>query len=158
LSALPLSPDSRLDALIARLRTARDLHIVGSGCTDEDLRVTEERLSQPLPQVFRLFLQRQGGGIYYLRHEIFGARRVMVHDIEMVPDLLSFNHWLGTAVPDGWLAIHRSEGRVHAIRVGVKEPAPVRAIEVGGPSYPDFTNFLESLIQSQGGTPPPSQG
>jgi hypothetical protein len=147
--AAPLSTSARVDALIACLRTARDRHIVGGGCTEEDLRATEERLGHALPLAFRLFLQRQGGGIYYLRHEIFGARRVMVHDIEMVPDLLSFRQWLAAAAPDGWLPIHRTEGRMHAIRLGGEEPAPVRALEPGGPTYPDFATFLESLIQNQ---------
>src|SRR5688500_6397413 len=114
MTAMPIPATPRMDELIGCLRAARDLHIVGSGGTEDDLRATEERLGHPLPSPFRHFLQRQGGGIYYLRHEIFGARRVMVHDIETVPDLLSFRQWLGASVPAGWLPFHRSEGRIHA--------------------------------------------
>src|SRR5262245_10375647 len=128
---------ARMDALISQCQAHCRDHMTSGPCAEAELQSIEDRLGAPLPPLFRLFLQRTGGGVYYLRHEIFGARRVMIHDIELVPDLLTFREWLG-AVPGEWLPIHRSEGRVHAIELGQGESARVRPLDGVGPTYPDF--------------------
>jgi hypothetical protein len=139
----------RIEELIERLESDRARHIIDRGSTEEELTELEESLQQPLPGPYRFFLARLGGGVYYLRHEVFGARRVMTHDIEMVPDLLSFKDWLGAKVPPLWLPVHRGEGRIHTVALGVPDPAPVRPLDGIGASYPDFTALLEVLV-----TPP----
>jgi hypothetical protein len=147
-AARSVLPDS-IDELIARCEADRSLHITFEGSSETELRGLEETLGYPLPTPLRAFLGRLGGGVYYLRHEIFGPRRVMIHDIELVPDLLSFRHWLGAKVPARWLPIHRADGAVHAIELGVPDPAPVRRLSDPGPVYPDFTAFLKTLMQSR---------
>jgi len=138
------SPAS-LEALIARCEADRGAHMTGGGCTEMELRSVEDALRQPLPADFRLFLSRLGGGVFYLKHEIFGARRVMIHDIELVPDLLSFRAWLGTAVPPNLLPIHRADGQIHAIELGGAR-ANVRSLNHTGPCYPRFSAFLEAFV------------
>ena len=138
-------PD-RIDELILRCEADAGLHITGDGNAEDELSGIEARLGHRLPAPYRAFLGRLGGGVYYMRHEIFGARRVMTHDIELVPDVLSFAQWLGGTVPAGWLPIHRSAEGVHVIRLGVSDPAPVRALGGVGTTYADFTSFLDVLL------------
>lgn len=120
--------------------------MTGGPASDDDLRGVEEALRRPLPEPFRLFLQRLGGGVFYLKHEIFGARRVMIHDIELVPGLLSFRTWLGSGLPSGLLPIHRADGRIHVLDLDAGPCAPVRVLGGGGRGYPDFTRFLEDVV------------
>lgn len=139
----------RIDDLIGRCEADGGLHITADRNTDEQLAGIEARLGQSLPAPYRAFLRRLGGGVYYMRHEIFGARRVMTHDIELVPDVLSFKKWLGGTVPEGWLPIHRSADGVHVIQLGVPDPAPVRALGGIGTTYADFAAFLETLLSTR---------
>jgi hypothetical protein len=136
---------SPLEGLIARCEADRSSHMTGGPCTALELRAVEDALGEALPAELRLFLSRLGGGVFYLEHEIFGARRVMIHDIELVPDLLSFRSWLGAAVPPGLLPVHRAGGRVHAIELG-GTTAAVHTLNAPGPVYPDFTTFLQQVV------------
>jgi len=136
-----------LETLMARCEADRASHMTGSACAEVELRLVEHALGQPLPPAFRLFLSRLGGGIFYLKHEIFGARRVMIHDIELVPDLLSFRAWLGPRVPAHLLPIHRADGVVHAIELGDSPQSAVHRLEdPGAASYPDFAAFLRHVV------------
>jgi hypothetical protein len=135
----------RMNALLARIEEhARD-HMTGLS-TEADLRALESSLGCALPAPYRTLLARTGGGIYYLRHEIFGARRVMIHDIELVPDVFSFRHWLGDAVPAGWLPVHRCESQIHILKFDGGDDAPVRLLDGSGPGYKDFATFFESVV------------
>jgi len=131
------------DALVARCRADSAAHMTGGTCSEQELRNVEEILRRPLPAVFRSFLARQGGGVFYLRHEIFGAHRVMTHDIELVPDLLSFRAWLGAAVPANVLPIHRADGRIHALDL---DAGCVHPLGAASPCYPTFSEFLERVV------------
>lgn len=141
------APDG-IDSLIARFQADGALHITSEGNTEEQVLDLEARLGYPLPAPYRTFLRQLGGGVYYMRHEIFGARRVMIHDIELVPDVMSFRHWVGSAVPDQWLPIERSTDGIYAIALGVPDPAPVRDFS-SGTTYPDFAALLEVLTRSR---------
>jgi hypothetical protein len=136
----------RLEALIARCENDRAAHMTGGGNTERELREVEVALGRPLPEELRLFLSRLGGGVFYLSHEIFGARRVMIHDIELVPDLLHFRSWLGPAVPPHLLPIHRVDGRVHAIELVDGPCAAVVSLSEPGRRYPCFCDFLGRVV------------
>jgi hypothetical protein len=136
---------ARLEALIAQCQADRGSHMTGGGCDESELRAVEDVLLQPLPPDFRLFLSRLGGGVFYLEHEIFGARRVMIHDIEMVPDLLSFRTWLGRSAPADLLPVHRAGGRIHAIELGRHPCSSVRSLS-DAVVYPDFSTFLQHVV------------
>src|SRR5689334_14415900 len=86
-AALSSSP---IDSLLRRCEADARVHMSNGGSSEEDVLLLERSLGRTLPDPFRLFLRRLGGGVFYLKHEIFGPRRVMIHDIELVPDLLSF--------------------------------------------------------------------
>jgi hypothetical protein len=134
-----------LDVLVARCEAERGMHMTGGGCSEAELRCVEASLRGPLPGPLRSFLCRMGGGVFFLKHEIFGARRVMIHDIELVPDLLSFRAWLGSAVPPDLLPFHRADGQIHAIELG-EGRGGVRALNGAGTNYADFTTFLQRVV------------
>jgi SMI1/KNR4 family protein SUKH-1 len=141
------SGSAPLEALIARCEADRASHMTGSACTAIELRLVEQALGQSLPPAFRLFLSRLGGGVFYLKHEIFGARRVMIHDIELVPDILSFRAWLGPRVPVSLLPIHRADGVIHAIELGDSPQSAVHRLEdPGAAPYPDLAAFLRHVV------------
>jgi hypothetical protein len=139
------SSPMHIEILLARCEADRNRHMAGGGASEDELRSVEDALRRPLPEPFRLFLQRLGGGVFYLKHEIFGPRRVMIHDIELVPDLLSFRTWLGAAVPPGLLPIHRADGKIHALDLDAGRGL-VRPLGAAGRTYPDFTRFLEDVV------------
>ena len=70
------------------LERDRHRHLLAPS-TEEDLQRLERAIEHPLPAQYRHFLGRLGGGIYYDRHEVFGAARLMIHDIELVPDVFA---------------------------------------------------------------------
>ena len=144
---MPAEPSwpKRLEAAIARFTADDALHMTGGPCLERELRHVEEAIGQPLSPAFRLFLARMGGGVFYLNHEIFGAHRVILHDIELVPDILSFRAWLG-ATPPLLLPFHRTGLRVHALDLAGPPAGRVVVVGSADPGYPDFTTFLEQVV------------
>jgi hypothetical protein len=138
---------SRLQAVVARCQQDAALHMTGGPCTEQELRHLEDALGRPLPPGYRTFLARLGGGVFYLRHEIFSAHRVMVHDIELVPDVLSFRQWLGVGVPPGLLPFHRAGSRIHALDLDGAPSGRVVVVDSPEPGYPDFVTFLEQVVR-----------
>jgi hypothetical protein len=107
-----------LDEIITLLDRDRAAHTTSGPSDEDELRRLEHDLGQPLPAGLRTFLARVGGGIFYGRHEIFGAHRVMIHDIELVPSLRSIVQHVQRqkpAPPPGWLPFHRADGAWHLI-------------------------------------------
>jgi SMI1/KNR4 family protein SUKH-1 len=127
----------------------RPLHMTSEPAGATDLDHLEAALGLPLPAEFREFLRRLGGSILYERHEMFGARRLMVHDIELVPDLLSFREQFTrrgpSALRPGFIPFHRADGVVSLfdLREGA-EPAVVT--EDGVRSYSSLACFLERAV------------
>ena len=108
-----------MDEVLELLERDRALHLT-QRCSERDLDILEDGLGRRLPTAFRGLLARVGGGILYDRHEVFGARRLIVHDIELVPDLLSVRRRLeaeGHRWPDHLIPFHRSQGIVHVMDV-----------------------------------------
>jgi hypothetical protein len=128
----------------------RDLsrHMTADRVSERDLDFLEEALGQRLPEQFRTFLVRLGGGILYERHELFGARRLMVHDIELVPDVLSFHRrFVGNGDESGrtMIPFHRAEGVVHLLDLRPGGEARVVS-EDGARTYPDLASFLLQVV------------
>lgn len=128
----------------------RDLsqHTTADRASELDLDFLEEALGQRLPEQFRTFLVRIGGGILYERHELFGARRLMVHDIELVPDLLSFHRRFvghGDGSGPARIPFHRAEGAVHMLELRPDGEARVISAD-GARSYPDLASFLQQVV------------
>lgn len=141
-----------MDEVLALLERDRALHLT-QRCSARDLHILEEGLGRRLPAGFRALLARVGGGILYDRHEVFGARRLIVHDIELVPDLLSVRQRLeaeGHHWPDHLIPFHRSQGIVHVMDVSQGEGS-TPALSETGKSYPNLPDFLEAVVLSPPG-------
>jgi len=116
--------------------------------SERELDVLEEVLAHRLPEEFRALLARFGGGIFYERHELFGARRLMIHDIELVPDVLTFRRLLeaeGHGPEPGLLAFHRADDQIHLFDLRPGGHARVVSRD-GTRTFPDLAAFLEAVV------------
>ncbi len=147
-----------IEEALAVLVEGQPQHMCTEPAGELELDRLEKALGRKLPADFRIFLSRLGGGILYQRHEFFGARRLMVHDIELVPDLVSFRHRfiesIGQELPGDLVPFHRADGVVHLLDLrGGGAPSVVSAD--GKRSYPDLASFLERVVLPRGaGTGP----
>jgi hypothetical protein len=133
-----------LDELLALFERESGAHMTAGPASEDDLRRVEAAIGGSLPADLRAFLARLGGGLYYHGHEIFGPVRVMVHDIEMVPDLVSVRDRL---LPDldaasDVVPFHRARGTFHFFdrrRPGVFSGD-------GSRLFADLAAFLETIV------------
>jgi hypothetical protein len=143
------APRVTIEAALQVLEKDLDRHTITDRPSELELDALEEALGGKLPEQFRALLSRLGGGIFYERHELFGARRLMVHDIELVPDLLSFHRRLAAAgeiaPADALVAFHRADGVVHLLDLRSGGEATVVSAD-GTRSYPDLTQFLRQVV------------
>jgi hypothetical protein len=132
------------DDILAAFQRDQDRHMNSGPSTQAELGHVEAGLGVALPQPLRAFLMRFGGGIFYNGHEIFGPTRCMVHDIELVPDILSMRQRLleGPGLAAGLLPLHRARGVVHVIdlRTGCV------SLHTGGEPHSDLAAFLENVV------------
>jgi hypothetical protein len=147
-TAVP-APPVTIEEVLAVLERDRARHMMTDPATERDLDVLEEALGGRLPEQFRTFLARLGGGIFYERHELFGARRLMVHDIELVPDLLTFRRryasGAGTDPAPRMLPFHRADEGIHLLDLGGATEASVVSAD-GARAYPDLARFLQWVV------------
>jgi hypothetical protein len=144
----PRQSSLNFEEVLAAFEHARDQHVLGGPATDVELWQLERTLGAPLPTQFRSFLSRLGGGLYFSGHEIFGTRRVMVHDIELVPDILSLRLALaaqGAALPPLTIPFHRARGRVHCLKLAPEERGRIVSIPEA-PAAPNLESFLETVV------------
>lgn len=135
-----------LDEIIERMAGDHSQHMSGGPSPEAELLQAEETLGLRLPQPFRAFLTRLGAGIYYQEHEIFGCRRVMIHDIELLPDLVSMRQRLDPPVAEGLFPLHRNRERLHLIDLSHGTGAG-RVIAAGDAvEFPDLPAFLEAVV------------
>jgi len=138
-----------LEEILERIELDQAQHMTGGPAAEQEIAELEGRLSRPLPASYRAFLSRLGAGIFYQQHEIFGSRRVMIHDIELVPDVVSMQRQLERDEPrlrQGQLPLHRAGGILHLIDLnpGADCGRVVRAEDQVG--YPDLATFLEAIV------------
>jgi len=138
-----------LEQALAVIGRGGERHMTTDLAGEKDLDVLEEALGHRLPEDFRTLLARLGGGIFYGRDELFGARRLMIHDIELVPDLLSFRRLLARRgdrnVERGLVPFHRAANRIHFLDPRAGSPALVVSAD-GARSFPDLASFLEQVV------------
>lgn len=136
-----------IEEILALVERDAASHTLAGASSEEEIRSLEKRLGGSLPAPFRAFLLRFGGGILYQRHEIFGSRRVMLHDIEFVPDMVTMSRRLGREAPETRLVpLHRAASNLHHLNLA---PGPDHGRIVSaddGHSYPDFVVFLEQVV------------
>jgi hypothetical protein len=134
------------EILDAFTRDAAD-HMTGEPSSERDLLQLERAVGRPLPASLRAFLSRFGGGLFYHGHEIFGPLRVMIHDIELVPDMLSVRRRLareGVVPPEGLIPFHRARGLVHFM--DLRQPGDAVLSLPWSTPYPDLGSFLENVV------------
>jgi hypothetical protein len=140
---------ARIEAALGVLERDSSRHMTAEPASEHDLGLLEESLGRRLPEDFRTLLTRFGGGILYERHEVFGARRLMVHDIELVPDLVSFRQRFvragsGESCQD-FVPFHRADGMVHLLDLRARGGPAVVSLD-GTRSYSDLADFLEQVV------------
>lgn len=115
--------------------------------TEDELRRLEEALGRPLPTPLRTLLREVGGGLYEGGHEIFGPSRVMIHDIELVPDLLTVRARLAAEgrLDPGLVAFHRGGATFHLLRTDGAGAGRVISLPAGR-VYADLASFLEQVL------------
>ena len=138
-----------IEKALAVLEKDRHRHLTAEPASVRELDLLEESLGRRLPEDFRALLARLGGGILYERHEVFGASRLMVHDIELVPDLVSFRERFvrageGETCQD-FVPFHRADGMVHLLDLRARGGPAVVSLD-GTRSYPDLARFLEEVV------------
>jgi hypothetical protein len=107
----------------------------------------EARIGRSLPAALTAVLETAGNGIYFGKEELFGPRRLMVHDIELLADMMSVKAQL-PGLPEDWLPFHRCDGVVHAVDLSPARYGEVHAWPGGAPCG-DITVFLAERL-----TPP----
>jgi hypothetical protein len=141
--------DSAMATMLAKVELDRGQHLIGPPSTSADLDALEAAVGTPLPIEFRQLLGRLGGAILYDRHELFGPSRVLVHDIEMVPDLLSLRAGLrrDLRLPAHLIPFHRADGVIHALDLSGADAttAPVVAVD-GDARYPSLSAFVREVV------------
>ena len=138
-----------LEAILGKFEAHAAQHMTGDPAAEDHLRGLEQGLGAPLPASFRAFLTRFGGGLFFHGHEIFGARRVMIHDIELVPDILSIKRHLaaqGQPLPAHLVPFHRARGVVHLLDVGRDGRGEQVVALDGSASFPNLASFLETIV------------
>jgi hypothetical protein len=115
--------------------------------SEDDLRRLEETLGRAVPEPLRTLLREVGGGLYEGGHEFFGPTRVMIHDIELVPDMLTMRARLGAAgrLEEDLLPFHREGSTVHLVRIDGEGRGQVVS-HPAGQVYPDLVAFVEQVV------------
>jgi hypothetical protein len=135
-----------LAALLQRFEDGADARMTVPA-PDEELRRIEEALARPLPAPLRALLSQVGSGLYEGGHEIFGPQRLMLHDIELVPDILSVRARLtaeGVLHPH-FLPFHRGGATFHLIRMEGAGAGCVVSLPAGR-VYADLASFIEQVL------------
>lgn len=145
-----------INEVLAILERDRARHLTADPLSEWELDQAEQALGLQLPREFRIFLAHLGGGILYEAHEVFGPRRLMVHDIELVPDFVSFRrHFIATrseARDECFLPFHRAGGLVHGFDLSEKGEPGVHSLDRTR-SYPSLAHFLQAVVLPSPSTP-----
>jgi hypothetical protein len=151
MAAKPLreAPSLSITEVMDLIERDRPRHCISEPAGPEELDRVAAVLGVRLPSAFRELLARLGGSILYECHELFGPLRLMVNDIELVPDVVSFReHFARTwtsPLPPTLVPFHRADGVVNLL--DAREGAEPAVVSQGGDrSYPDLACFLEQVV------------
>ncbi len=141
-----------IDEVLAVLERDRGRHMLAEPCVEADLKRLEGAIGCALPSGFRRLLLDLGCGIFYEKHEVFGAHRLMVHDIELVPDLLSMRRREGRQHGSAeQLPFHRAAGVIHYLDLNDAQGRVLPGDH--SPEALDLATFLERVVLPSGDRP-----
>jgi len=146
---MPRRATLTLSQILERFEQDAESHTTSGPCGEDELLRLEESLGRRLPDPFRKFLARLGGGMFYHGHEIFGPRRAMIHDIELVPDLFAMRQRLlaeGNLPDDGFVPFHRARGVINLMDVRDEDGAGRIMCARQPAPFPDLASFLEAVV------------
>ena len=98
----------------------------------EQITAFEARLGRSLPPALIAVLESIGNGIFFGKEELLGPRRLMVHDIELLADMMSVKAQ-APGLPEAWLPFHRCDGVMHAVDLSPEGFGQVHAWPGGAP-------------------------
>ena len=104
----------------------------------------EARLGRSLPPELAAMLETVGNGIFFGKEELFGPRRLMVHDIELLPDMMSVKA-ATPGLPEEWLPFHRCDGVLHVVDLRPQSLGDVYSWPGSAPQG-DVGSFLASRL------------
>lgn len=110
----------------------------------EQITALEARLGRPLPPALTAVLESIGNGIFFGKEELLGPRRLMVHDIELLADMMSVKAQ-APGLPEPWLPFHRCDGVIHAVDLSPTTYGEVHAWPGGAPCG-DIMVFLADRL------------
>ena len=104
----------------------------------------ERSLGRHLPAALVSVLETVGNGIFFGKEELFGPRRMMVHDIELLPDMATVKA-ATVGLPDAWLPFHRCDGVLHVVDLSPEALGQVRTWPDAVPCG-DIAAFLDERL------------
>ena len=111
----------------------------------EQITAFEARLGRPLPPALTAVLESVGNGIFFGKEELLGPRRLMVHDIELLADMMTVKAQ-APGLPEAWLPFHRCDGVIHAVDLSPEAFGQVHAWPGGAPCG-DIMDFLADRLR-----------
>ena len=128
------------DALAAAIGRHEAEHLRFGPVPRAEIEALEARIGRRLPAALASALETVGNGIFFGKEELFGPRRLMVHDIELLPDIMTVKAGLA-GLPDAWLPFHRCDGALFVVDLSEEAFAQVRSWPDGTPQG-DVAEFL----------------
>jgi len=144
---VPVPPWEKRGSLIETVERHAPEHLRFGPVPREQITAFEARLGRPLPPALTAVLESVGNGIFFGKEELFGPRRLMVHDIELLPDMLTVKAQ-APGLPEAWLPFHRRDGVLHVVDVSPEAFGQVHSWPDGAVRG-DIADFLADRL-----TPP----
>jgi SMI1/KNR4 family protein SUKH-1 len=130
--------------LIATVERHAPEHLRFGPVPREQITALEAHLKRPLPPALTALLESVGNGIFFGKQELLGPRRLMVHDIELLADMMSVKAQ-ASGLPEAWLPFHRCDGVMHAVDLSPETFGQVHSWPGGAPRG-DIADFLGDLL------------
>ena len=132
------------EALAAAIGSHEAEHLRFGPVPRAEIAALEERIGRRLPAALASALETVGNGIFFGKEELFGPRRMMVHDIELLHDIMTVRAGL-VGLPDAWLPFHRRDGTVHVVDLSEGAFGVVRSWP-DGVARGDIAEFLAGRL------------